>query len=44
MWYDTLCDKRLDNDADFKDFATLTVDHARQCFGTTQAQAVSYDG
>ncbi|MNU04680.1 Protease PrtS precursor [compost metagenome] len=24
VWYDTLCDKRLRHDADFKAFATLT--------------------
>ncbi|WP_339532909.1 M4 family metallopeptidase [Pseudomonas mucidolens] len=42
IWYDTLCDKRLDNDADFQGFATLTVENALQRFGHTQAQAVQH--
>jgi Zn-dependent metalloprotease len=40
IWYDTLCDNRLDNDADFQGFAGLTVEHARERFGATQAQAI----
>lgn len=40
IWYDTLCDKRLDNDADFRAFATLTVEHARERFGVAQGKAV----
>ncbi|QJI29805.1 peptidase M4 family protein [Pseudomonas sp. ADAK18] len=40
IWYDTVCDKRLDNDADFQAFATLTVEHARERFGVAQGKAV----
>ncbi|MDY0831678.1 M4 family metallopeptidase [Pseudomonas sp. SED1] len=40
VWYDTLCDEKLDNDADFQGFAALTVAHARERFGATQAKAV----
>lgn len=40
IWYDTLCDKNLDNDANFQAFATLTVQHAHQRFGTEAADAV----
>lgn len=33
VWYDTLCDERLANDAEFVDFARLCVDRAAQRFG-----------
>lgn len=41
VWYDTLCDERLANDADFTDFARLCVDHAQQRFGQGSAQAMA---
>ncbi|WP_417778776.1 M4 family metallopeptidase [Stutzerimonas xanthomarina] len=34
IWYDTLCDRRLANDADFAVFAGLTVDNAATRFGS----------
>lgn len=42
IWYDTLCDRRLANDADFAAFARLTVDSATTRFGagSGEAQAV----
>ncbi|MCQ4308778.1 M4 family metallopeptidase [Pseudomonas stutzeri] len=33
IWYDTLCDRRLANDADFSAFARLAVDNAIARFG-----------
>ena len=33
VWYDTLCDRRLPNDADFAAFARLTVDNTMARFG-----------
>lgn len=33
VWYDTLCDERLGNDAKFLDFARLCVDNAERRFG-----------
>ena len=33
VWYDSLCDPRLREDASFRDFALLTVSHARQRYG-----------
>lgn len=33
IWYDTLCDRRLSNDADFSRFAQLTLDNAAKRFG-----------
>ena len=33
IWYDTLCDERLANDAEFVDFARLSVERAAQRFG-----------
>lgn len=33
IWYETLCDRRLANDADFKGFASLTMDTAERLFG-----------
>lgn len=40
IWYDALCDKRLNPDADFDAFARLTVDHAAQRFGAREVEAV----
>lgn len=40
IWYDTLCDRQLANDASFSAFARLTVEHARQRFAEQDAQAV----
>jgi Zn-dependent metalloprotease len=42
IWYDALCDQRLREDASFRDFAVLTVSHARQRYGaqSTEVQAV----
>jgi len=42
IWYDTLCDARLANDADFAVFAGLTTDNAMARFGAAsdEAQAV----
>ncbi|MDT4851688.1 Protease PrtS [compost metagenome] len=39
VWYDTLCDRRLANDADFGAFARLTVDNAKVRFGV-EARAI----
>ncbi|WP_343463594.1 M4 family metallopeptidase [Pantoea sp.] len=39
-WYDTLCDKTLPQDADFKTFANLTIKHGRERFDHTVAQAI----
>lgn len=33
IWYDTLCDRRLANDADFAAFARLTIENAVTRFG-----------
>lgn len=33
VWYDTLCDKRLSNVAEFSDFAALTLANAKARFG-----------
>ena len=33
IWYDALCDPRLGEDAAFRDFAVLTLGHARQRYG-----------
>jgi Zn-dependent metalloprotease len=40
IWYDTLCDNRLSQDATFDAFAKLTIDHAGQRFGAEAAHAV----
>lgn len=40
IWYATLCDKRLAQNADFASFATLTVHWAGQRFGQPEADAV----
>ncbi|SDI50420.1 Protealysin propeptide [Pseudomonas flavescens] len=39
IWYDTLCDRRLSNDASFVDFARLCVDRAQQRYGQGSAEA-----
>ncbi len=38
IWYDTLCDSRLANDADFAAFARLTVSNAGRRFGAESAE------
>lgn len=40
VWYDTLCDKALPQDADFATFARLTVKHAGQRFSQQVADKV----
>ena len=40
VWYDTLCDKTLPQDADFATFAQFTVRHAERRFDSATAQAV----
>ncbi|PLR48218.1 peptidase M4 family protein [Chimaeribacter arupi] len=40
IWYDTLCDKTLPQDADFATFAKFTVRHAQTRFDSATAQAV----
>ncbi|AYD66388.1 MAG: M4 family metallopeptidase [Achromobacter sp.] len=41
VWYDTLCDKRLRHDADFKTFAALTVTVAAERFDAAVQRAVA---
>ena len=41
IWYDTLCDQRLANDADFSAFAQLTVDNASARFGQGSGEALT---
>jgi Zn-dependent metalloprotease len=47
IWYDALCDERLREDASFRDFAVLTLSHARQRYGAeskeVQAVAAGWD-
>lgn len=38
IWYDTLCDRRLANDADFLAFARLALDHASSRFGAASSE------
>ena len=40
IWYDTLCDKSLSQDATFEAFAGLTVENAGKRFGTREVTAV----
>ncbi|WP_114193352.1 M4 family metallopeptidase [Edaphovirga cremea] len=40
IWYDTLCDRQLPQDADFATFAKFTVKHAEKRFDSAVAQAV----
>jgi Zn-dependent metalloprotease len=42
IWYDTLCDQGLNKEASFSDFAALTIEHARQRFGTDEADVVRH--
>jgi Zn-dependent metalloprotease len=39
IWYDALCDAELKPDADFGQFAAVTVDRAAARYGTTSAEA-----
>ncbi|MDU3078023.1 MAG: M4 family metallopeptidase, partial [Mixta calida] len=39
-WYDTVCDKELPQDADFKTFAQFTIRHAETRFNKATAQAI----
>jgi len=41
VWYDTLCDKRLRHDADFKAFASLTLTVAAERQGAAVQQAIA---
>lgn len=43
VWYDTLCDRRLANDADFDAFARLTIEHAEGRFGAGSFEARAVD-
>jgi len=40
VWYDTVCDKSLPQDADFATFAKKTIQHAEKRFDSAVAQAV----
>ena len=44
IWYETLRSKQLKVDAQFQDFALLTLDQARQLYGeaSLEVQAVKY--
>ena len=39
IWYDTLCDPQLRNDADFATFARLSIAHAARSYGAYSRQA-----
>jgi len=39
IWYTTLCDPRLSSNAQFQDFANLTVDNAGRLFAASEQQA-----
>ncbi|EXU74851.1 M4 family metallopeptidase [Erwinia mallotivora] len=39
-WYDTVCDKTLPQDADFKTFAQFTVKHGQTRFNASVGQAI----
>ncbi len=39
IWYKTLCDPRLSSNAQFQDFANLTVDNAGRLFGDVEQHA-----
>ncbi|XTZ39451.1 M4 family metallopeptidase [Salmonella enterica] len=39
-WYDTICDKSLAQDADFAEFARLTIKHGRKRSGAAVAKAI----
>ncbi len=38
IWYATICDPQLPNDADFATFAGVTLNHAAQLFGRQSPQ------
>jgi Zn-dependent metalloprotease len=38
IWYDSLCDPRLTENASFRDFALLTLTHARRRYGPSSKQ------
>ncbi|WFQ79845.1 M4 family metallopeptidase [Xenorhabdus sp. SF857] len=42
IWYETLLDKRLSSDADFEDFARLTIDNAEKLFSKKTSDIVSH--
>ncbi|WP_067708024.1 MULTISPECIES: M4 family metallopeptidase [unclassified Erwinia] len=39
-WYDTVCDKSLPQNADFKTFAKLTIQHGKKRFDQSVGQAI----
>ncbi|MBI6547470.1 M4 family metallopeptidase [Xenorhabdus lircayensis] len=41
IWYETLLDDRLESDADFDDFAKLTIQNAEKLFGKQISEIVS---
>ncbi|MGR2740309.1 M4 family metallopeptidase [Billgrantia sp. Q4P2] len=41
IWYDTLVDRRLEQDSDFATFATLTLDNAERRYGATSQEATA---
>ena len=41
IWYDTLCDRRLANDADFEAFARLTLETAERLFGAASSEQMA---
>ena len=43
IWYDTLCDRRLSNDADFSAFARLTLDAAGRIFGAAGGERMAVE-
>lgn len=43
IWYDTLCDERLANDADFSEFARLCMDRAERRFGQGSPEAAAVE-
>lgn len=43
IWYDTLCDRRLANDADFVAFARLTIDNAARQFGAASNEQMAVE-
>lgn len=42
IWYDTLCDAALPQNADFSVFARMTIQHAEQSFDKSVAHAVEH--
>ncbi|MGR4067433.1 M4 family metallopeptidase [Billgrantia sp. C5P2] len=41
IWYDTLVDRRLEQDSDFAAFATLTLDNAERRYGAMSQEATA---